>query len=305
MPYLELKGGTLVLLAALSVALAVPPSITAAFSVLRGELVWVEIAPGIRMPWSSSFYFFATLSFVAAAAPFAIVGFLNRRYVETIEKGLPQFFEGLEGSIRAGMPMIRALETAAKAVGGPLEREVRSVIARVELGDSLENALEWINRRIRAPALRRAANLVLVAYQSGGRVADVLSAAAEMYTMLMSYEEEKRASMAPYAYAVYVALAVFLTVATILIVAFIEPLERLAGGLGALQLFTPLPVAFFKMVFFIAATVQAFAGGLIASKITRGSAKAGFFQALVLVLLVALYFYALEVLIEPFLRLKI
>ena|GEM_PF-1000429 len=294
MPYIEVKGGRAVFLAALSVALAVAPAVLAVRAV--GGAVWVELIRGLSIPWSSELYLFASLAAVALATPYAVVSLVNRRYVEAIERSLPAFFEGLEEGVRAGMPLVRALETAAKAVGGPLAREMLAVVARVEMGDTLEGAFDSLVRRIPAPALKRAASLVLVAYQSGGRVGEVLGAAAEMYGMLRSYEEERRATMAPYAATVYVALAVFLVVATVLLTVFIAPLERLKG---AAQLLTPLPSSLFKSVFFLAAAVQAVAGGLVAGKISRGTVKAGLPHAVVMLVLVAAYFYILEQIIEP------
>ena len=299
MPYFEVKGGRTLALAALSVALAVAPAVLAARSL--DSAVWVELAPELELPWSSELYLFASLAVVALAAPYTAVSFANRRYVEAIEKSLPAFFEGLEEGVRSGMPLVKALETAARAVGGPLAREMLAVVARVEMGDTLEGALEGLVRRIPAPALRRAASLVLVAYQSGGRVGEVLGAAAEMYGMLRSYEEERRATMAPYAATVYVALAVFLLVATILLVVFIAPLEKMGGA--AAQLLSPLPSPLFKAVFFLASAVQAVAGGLVAGKISRGTVKAGLIHAVAMLALVAAYFYVLELLVEPALSL--
>jgi pilus assembly protein TadC len=295
MPYIEVKGRSAVLLAALSVAMAVSPAVLAVRAL--DSAVWVELVEGVDLPWSSDFYLFASLAVAALAAPYAAISHVNRRYVEAIERSLPAFFEGLEEGVRAGMPLVRALETAAKAVGGPLAREMLAVVARVEMGDTLEGALEGLVKRIPAPALKRAASLVLVAYQSGGRVGEVLGAAAEMYGMLRSYEEERRATMSPYTATVYVALAVFLVVASVLLAVFITPLERISGY--AAQLLTPLPSPLFKAVFFFAAAVQAVAGGLVAGKISRGTVKAGLPQAIIMLVLVAFYFYMLEKFIEP------
>jgi pilus assembly protein TadC len=299
MPYIEVRGRGAALLAALSAALAAAPAALAARAL--DSAVWVDLVRGLSLPWSSELYLFASLAAAALAAPYAAVSFVNRRYVEAIERSLPAFFEGLEEGVRAGMPLVRALETAAKAVGGPLAREMLAVVARVEMGDTLEGALSGLAKRIPAPALKRAASLVLVAYESGGRVGEVLGAAAEMYGMLRSYEEERRATMAPYAATVYVALAVFLVVATVLLLVFIEPLAKLGGA--AAQLLTPIPSPLFKATFFLAAAVQAVTGGLVAGKISRGTVKAGLPQAVVLLVAVAAYFYALEKFVEPALAL--
>lgn len=295
MPYIEVKGARAALLAALSVGLAVAPAALAIRAL--GSVVWVELVEGVSLPWSIDFYLPASLAAAALAVPYAAVSFINRRYVEAIEKSLPAFFEGLEEGVRSGMPLVRALETAAKAVGGPLAREILAVIARVEIGDTLDGAFEGLVKRIPAPALKRAASLVLVAYQSGGRMGEVLGAAAEMYGMLRSYEEERRATMAPYTTTAYIALLVFLIVITILLEAFIAPLEKMGGA--AAQLLTPLPSSLFKAVFFLTAAVQAIAAGLVAGKISKGTVKAGIPQAVALLVLIAVYFYILEKLVEP------
>ena len=295
MPYFEVRGGRALALAAFSVALAAAPAALAAKAL--EDAVWVELAPKLEMPWSSELYLFASLAAAALAAPYAAISFFNRRYVDAIERSLPMFFEALEEGVRGGMPLVRALETAAKAVGGPLAREILAAVAQIEMGSTLEEALGELTRQIPAPALRRATSLVLVAYQSGGRVGDVLGAAAEMYGMLRSYEEERRAVMAPYVATVYVALAVFLLVATILLVVFISPLEKLGGA--AAQLLTPLPSPLFKAVFFLSSAVQAVTGGLVAGKVSRGTVKAGLLHAVAMLVIVATYFYVLERLIEP------
>lgn len=297
MPYVEVKGRTGAPLVALSLALAVVPAASAIVLIGSREIVKVEIGAGLTLPWASDLYFLLSLSAAAAIAPYAAVSFMNRRYVEAIERSLPAFFEGLEEGVRAGMPLIRAMETSAKSVGGPLAREMLTVVSRVELGDTLDGALEGLVKKIPAPALKRAASLLLVAYQSGGRVGEVLGASAEMYGMLRSYEEERRATMAPYAYTIYISLIVFLLVATILLLVFILPLQAL--GSEAQQLLTPLPPPLFKATFFMAAAVQAFAGGLVAGKISRGTVKAGLPQAVLMLVAVAAYFYLLEVFLEP------
>jgi len=299
-PYVELKGRRALALALASLTAAAAPAALAA-AAFKGA-TWVELAPGLALPWSSELYLFASLAVAALTAPYAAVSLVNARYAEAVERSLPAFFEGLEEGVRAGMPLVRALETAARAVGGPLAREMLAVVARVDMGDTLEGALERLAERVPTPIVRRAAALLVVAYQSGGRVGEVLGAAAEMYGMLRSYEEERRAALAPYALTVYVALAVFLFVATVLLLVFVGPLERMGGA--AAQLLTPLPGPLFKAVFFLAAALQAFTGGLVAGKMSRGSVKAGLPHAALMLAAVAAYFYALDKFIEPALALR-
>ncbi len=297
MPYVPIKGRRLLLLAAASAALSLVP--LALLVLLWEEWTWevetFELLRGLELFWSISVYSLASLIPVCAIAPFAVVQYMNGRYVDTIERSMSSFFKGVADGIRSGMPIIKSIEVSARSIGGPLGREMLSVVSAVELGSSLEEALESLLRGVATPGLRRAANLLITAYRSGGRVADVLDAAAEMYGMIRSYEEERRASLAPYVWTVYIALAVFLVISTVLITVFVAPLYKLRGT----EFFTPLPPPLFKAMFFIASLVQAASGGLVAGKIGKGTVKAGLIHSLILMLTVIAYFALLEVWLEP------
>ena len=115
MPYVELKGRNALALAAASVALGAVPVALLLLRCLAGGFTapTVELAPGLKVPWASDLYLLASLAIAAALLPYAIVCHLNMRYVDAIEKALPAFLEGLEEGVRAGMPLVRALEVAA------------------------------------------------------------------------------------------------------------------------------------------------------------------------------------------------
>ncbi|MEM3137965.1 MAG: type II secretion system F family protein, partial [Thermofilaceae archaeon] len=219
MPYVPLKGRWLLLLTTISVALSLVP--LAFLALLWEEWTWevetFELLRGLELFWSISIYDLVFLIPVCAIAPFAVIQYMNGRYVDAIERSMSSFFKGVADGIRSGMPMVKSLEVTARSISGPLGREMLDVVSAVELGSSLERALENMLDRVATPGLKRAANLLITAYRSGGRVADVLDAAAEMYEMIGSYEEERRSSLAPYVWTVYVALAVFLTISTILV----------------------------------------------------------------------------------------
>ena len=307
MPYIVLRGRKLLLIAVASATLSAAPLVillecyVLPFLMHRkfGDVTWHQLMSGISMPWSRNFYTLLAALVMACLAPYAVVEYLNRRYVDAVEREMASFFKGLAEGVRAGMPLIKALEMAARATSGPLGREMRAVVARVEMGSSLEEALAKLLEKVDVPSLRRAATLITVAYESGGRVADVLDAAAEMYGMIRSYEDEKRASIAPYAWTVYISLAVFLFVSTIVLVGFVEQLQRLR--IPAL-LASPIPPQLFKAIFFISSFIEAAFGGLVVGKMRGGTIKAGLLHSVILMGLVTLYFNLLDLYIEPLLR---
>ena len=306
MPYITLRRSTIALLLASSLALALIPLALIlqlyVIPILRGamprELEWEVLVGNVKMPWSITLYTLLASTLIACLTPTAVVEYLNRRYGDAVERELPSFFKGLAEGVRAGMPLIRALEMTARATRGPLGREMLSVVATVEMGSSLGEALERLVDRVRLASLKRAATLIMVAYESGGRVAEVLDAAAEMYGMIRSYEEEKRTSIAPYAWTVYISLLLFLLISTVILVGFITPLYSFRGVTELLA--QPIAPSLFKAIFFISSFMEALLGGLVVGKMRIGSVKSGLIHAVLLSTLIVAYFNVLEV-YEPLL----
>ena len=299
MPYIPLRGRNLAALAALSAILGSAPlaALAALWTRVAVETSYVELVRGLQLPWSITLYALLGLSPPLALLPVAVVLWLNQRYVDSLNRQLPTFFKGAADGVRAGMPLTRALEVSARAVGNPLGREMLEALAVTELGLSLEEAFNRLVQKIPEPVLRRAASLLVAAQRSGGRVADVLDSAAEMYGMLRSYEEERKAHMAPYVWVSYVALAVFLLTAAIITSVFVEPLHAVSIP----GLLSPPPPQLFKAVFFLSAYIQAAVGGMVAGKISRGTVKAGIPHSTIMMMAVAVYFTLQELYLAPLL----
>ncbi|MEM0335262.1 MAG: type II secretion system F family protein [Thermofilum sp.] len=299
MGYIPVKGRTALLLAALSLALGSSPLavLAAAWGSLGNTVEQAELLEGLALPWSLPLYTLLGLALPLALAPLAYVYWNNSRYTDALAKQLPTFFKGVADGVRAGMTLDRALATSAEAVGDPLRSEVQNILTMLSLGVPFREALSRATERVPVPVFRRAASLLAAAYESGGRVADVLGAAAEMYGMLRGYEEERKARMATYIWVTYIALAVFLITATIITSVFVGPLYTLRAP----GLVTPPPPHLFKAGFFIAAYMQAIFGGLISGKISRGTVKAGVTHTMVMTLAVVAYFNVQEIFLEPLL----
>lgn len=299
MRYIVLKGRALVLTVALSLVIGTLPLVAAAalWTLTEGNALYAELVAGLELPWSLPIYALLGLAVPLALTPAAYVHYVNARYVEALSRQLPTFFKGVADGVRAGMTLERALAASAEAVGDPLKSEINSILAAISLGVPFRDSLRQAAERVPHPVFTRMTSLIAVAYESGGRVADVLSAAAETYGMLRSFEEERRARVAPYVWVTYVALAVFLITATIITAVFVEPLY----AMEAPGFVSPPPPHLFKSVFFISAYTQAIFGGLVSGKISRGTVKAGVTHVIAMALIVVAYFYVQENLLEPIL----
>ncbi|MEZ0345790.1 MAG: type II secretion system F family protein [Infirmifilum sp.] len=299
MRYIPIRGTFLVVLTGLSALLGAIPLILAALLWGSKELA-LEYAPFLgeaSIPWSLTLYTLLGLSLPLSIAPLSYVLWNNMRYSDALLRQVPTFFKGAADGVRAGMTLERALTVSAESVGDPLKTEISLVVAHTSLGVPFEEALQRLTWRVPDPTMKKVASLLAVAQVSGGRVADVLETAAEMYGMLRGYEDERRARMAPYVWVTYIALAVFLLTATIITAVFVQPLQT-AGIPG---LFTPPPPQLFKALFFISSYLQAFFGGLVSGKVGRGTVKAGLTHSLVLILITIAYFNLQEIVLAPML----
>jgi len=297
MPYVAFTRRNVLLIATVSIALAAIPLALAA--ALRHRFLApakAELLPGIYVPWSVELYSLYASSIILLLTPMAVALFLNDRYRESIDSELPSFFKGVAEGVRAGLPVVKALETAALACKGVLRSEILSATAKVELGIPLDQALLQLAHKVKLPSLRRAATIIITASQSGGHSAEALDAAATMFGMLRSFENERRAVIAPYAWTVYLALIVFLVMASLISYGFMEPMAKLPGASSIFK-FQVSPEQF-KVFVFIMSLIEAMLGGLIVSKLRTGRLPSGLIHSLVLCSLVMLYMY----LSETFLR---
>ena len=293
MPFIVLTARRKVLLAGLSVFLAFIP-LFVLFTFYREELLSQRLTLDSPVIKSTRINTLLVLSVLLGIVPYAVVDFFNRRYIDSINKNLGPFFKGLGESIRAGLPFIEALESVASITPGPLGSEMRNVIVKVELGMSLEEALHRLADKLGVVSFKRAVITLITAYQSGGKVVDVLDSAAEMYAMLRAYEEERRTQVSPYFTVVYVAIAIFLFISFILIYVFVKPLAVLAGmgsAFGGLR----IDVASINAILFYTAAFQSFFGGLIIGKLKANRVGAGLLHTIFMLTITLVYFNLLEI----------
>ncbi|HDJ97472.1 MAG TPA: hypothetical protein ENG54_03305 [Thermofilum sp.] len=293
MPFIVLTAQRKVLLIWLSVFLAAIP-IFVLVTAYRAELLSQRITLDSPVIKSTRVNTLLVLSVLLGIIPYAVVDFFNRRYIDSINKNLGPFFKGLGESIRAGLPFVEALESVARITPGPLGKEMRDIIVKVELGMPLEDALRRLADRLGVVSFKRAIIILITAYQSGGKVVDVLDSAAEMYAMLRAYEEERRTQVSPYFTVVYVAISIFLFISFILIYVFVKPLGALAGMSGAFGGLR-FDVAAINAILFYTAVFQSFFGGLIIGKLKANRIGAGLLHTIFMLTITLVYFNLLEI----------
>ena len=82
-------------------------------------------------------------------------------------------------ALRAGFGFMQAFELIAKEMDAPIGREVQKVVNEVNVGATLETALENMQKRVQSPDFKLVITAVLIQKQVGGNLAQILDTISE------------------------------------------------------------------------------------------------------------------------------
>jgi tight adherence protein B len=175
-PPLGRKALPAVLLARLDVALAATGGrIGLAHLVAAGSLAAaiVGCAAGImRIPAGLSM---ALAGAAALYAPCLLVQFAQRRYQRRFLDSFPDSLDLIVRAVRAGLPILEAIEVAASDVRGAVGTEFERMLGEIRIGAELEDALQDAAERIRVPDFRFFVASLLIQRRTGGGIAETLA----------------------------------------------------------------------------------------------------------------------------------
>jgi len=235
---------------------------------------------------------------LAAIVPLALVQLKEVHRRESIDKFLPLFLLALVSSVRSGSNLIKALEHTANRNMGALTGELKNLRANISWGMPIDEALENFAQRAGTRTSRRVVILLEMAMRIGGDVATNLEMIHKHVTELSNIEKERRSSLAPYTYTIYIAFAVFIGISVILSSQFFTEIEKvqdlLVGMEGAQDtMFSSLvdmDISELNSILFNMAIIEAIFGGLAAGKIGTGSFVAGIKHIVIMVVIAVIAF---------------
>ena len=127
---------------------------------------------------------FKLLSAVIAFV-FGIVGgmlYLNmhiQRRQKAFTNQLGDMLTMVANALRAGFSFMQAFELISREMDAPMGREVQLVVNEVNLGNTLESALDNMQRRVASPDFELVVTAVLIQRQVGGDLASILDTISE------------------------------------------------------------------------------------------------------------------------------
>ncbi|KAG2472751.1 MAG: Type II secretion system F domain-containing protein [Nitrosopumilales archaeon] len=235
---------------------------------------------------------------LAAIVPLALLQLKEVHRKESIDKFLPLFLLALVSSVRSGSNLIEALEHTAGRNMGALTAELKNLRANISWGMPIEDALENFAQRAGTRTSRRVVILLEMAIRIGGDIATNLDMIHKHVTELANIEKERRSSLAPYTYTIYIAFAVFIGISVILSSQFFTEIEKVQVMLQGMEgskdtMFSSLvdmDIEELNGVLFNMAIIEAIFGGLAAGKIGTGSFVAGIKHIVIMVVIAVIAF---------------
>ena len=157
-------------------------------SLVAGILVAAGMARWKRQWW------IAPVGFViGSAAPFGYVHARYRNYIRQISHQLPEVFDVMARSVRAGQTVPSAFRLVAEEFGPPISAEFGHCYEQQNLGISFETAVRELPRKLPVMELRILAVALLVQSRSGGNLIELLSSLATMARKRMRTQQRIKA----------------------------------------------------------------------------------------------------------------
>ncbi|GEM_PF-1128476 len=231
-----------------------------------------------------------TVGFSLSILPLAIVMYINDMYVSNIEDNIPIALRALADTVASGIPLPRAIEVIARGRYGALSLEMRNVVSQILLGKTFEEAIQYLSRKFPTPIIKRFVTILIEAYRSGGRVAQVLHAAANVMSSIRAFETEKRTRLKPYVSLLYMITYIYVLVGALIVYGFVESIETMAAkASGFLQVAITTEEAASLLHFGL--LVQCIISGAIIGKILRGRAVLGIPHMLIMLSTATVLYY--------------
>lgn len=228
----------------------------------------------------------------------AIVETNNIRWLRQVDENTPRLLMDVTEAVRSGMPLIQALEEASTRDYGPISQPLAKAMVKFRMTSDLESALRGLGDSLIQPVVRQMSTILLEAYQTGGRVIDVLSTSVELFSNLAEYREERVSQTRPYIFVVYLGTLIFLVISWVILAQFLGPLHAAATDPGLEQtgiLRSLLDIKYYKAILFWAAVMESVFGGLVAGKIGSGRISAGLLHTVMLLSTTVAFFNVFSV----------
>ena len=238
---------------------------------------------------------------LAGIVPLTLLQLRDVQRKDSIDRNLPLFLLALTSAVQSGANLIKAIEHTADRNMGALTPELKNLRANISWGMPMDEALDNFANRTGTRMSRRIVILLEMAINVGGDIANNLEMIQKHVTELQNIEKERKSSLAPYTYTIYIAFAVFIGISVILSTQFFSEIANVQvllrdsvvqGQTGMFSSLADLDIGGLDKILFNMAIIQAVFGGLAAGKIGSGNYVSGIKHIVIMVIMAVIAFNA-------------
>ncbi|MBU5537044.1 MAG: type II secretion system F family protein [Candidatus Aenigmatarchaeota archaeon] len=250
------------------------------------------------------------LSTFIIAAPILYIRYKRLREFKEMEEKFPNFLRDLVESIRAGLPLHKAIIAASKINYGTLSKEVNKMANQLSWRMPIDKVLSQFAHRVKnSKRMASGIQVILQSYLSGGDVISTIDSVADSQLTLIEVEKEKSSALSQYVVVMYAISLIFIGIVVavnkLMIPIFglsqqgtefglLNPCDTCVGlECSVCSLFEttsgnifgldPKSIgAYYTALFFFMSITQSIFSGLVAGQISEGSAIAGARHSLIL-----------------------
>jgi len=270
------------------------PSVIVGIGIILASLYYVNFSENTSI--RDVGVIFGILSMIV---PLTMLQVKESQRKDSIDRNLPLFLLALSSAVQSGANLIRAIETTAERNMGALTPELKNLRANLSWGMPVEDSFENFANRTGTKTARRVTVLLEMALKIGGDIRTNLEMIQKHVTELQNLEKERKSSLAPYTYTIYISFAVFLGIAVILSSQFFSQFEVVqqlldkSPGTSGGAFFSSIKDVNFEalnQILFNMSIIEAVFGGLVAGKIGSGTYVAGIKHIIVMIVMAVVAF---------------
>lgn len=112
-------------------------------------------------------------------APAVLLSSMRRRRLAQVSKQMPEAVVLLANSLRAGFALQHGIDVVTKEMQPPITEEFKRLIADMNVGASIEDALQGLLERVNTEEVNLVVTAVLIQRTSGGNLAEILETVGE------------------------------------------------------------------------------------------------------------------------------
>ncbi len=240
--------------------------------------------------------FMMGISIGTSALPFIISLSLENQKEQKMNSMFLEFTRNLAEAVSAGTPVSKAIVNMKSKNYGVLDSHVKKLANQIEIGISVQKALQTFARDSENTLIRRATALINEAERSGGEIEYILESTAKSISEVEKLKKERRSTIYNIVVQGYIIFFTFIGIILIMqikilpLTSGIENVGKISGlrvdvdtlqGAGE----AIAEVADFSKPLLYLLIAQGFFMGLVIGKISEGSARRGLKHSLILVTL--------------------